>query len=42
MGVHFLLSILLKGDNLFQRDRNKQLGSSNISKHLSCLLSEAE
>lgn len=42
MGIHFLLSILLKGDNLLQRDHNKQLGSSNILKHLNCLLSEAE
>lgn len=34
MGIHFLLSVLLKGDDLLQKDRSKQLGSSNIASEL--------
>lgn len=42
MDIHFLLSVLLKSDNLLQRAHSKQLVISNILKHLNCLLSEVE
>lgn len=34
MGIHFLLSVLLKGDDLLQKDHSKHLGRSNIASEL--------
>lgn len=34
IGIHFLLSVLLKGDDLLQKDCSKQLGRSNIASEL--------